>query len=121
MKILVVSYQMKFLLHCGELLRRLKIQVRVALSCLSLLPMQLQETPQCHAAVPYSSCACLADPKAALLTLLHLGAFQPTQWKLVSEGIDEAYGSSVHIMELCAGCFDKERQKMRREKNQNKT
>lgn len=55
-----------------------------------------------------------ADPKAVLLTSLHLGTFQPTQWKLVSERINEAHmnGSAVHIMEQCTGYSDKERQRM---------
>lgn len=67
-----------------------------------------------HSAIPYSSHACLADPKAVLLTSLHLGTFQPSQWKLASERINEACvnGSAVHIMEQCTGYSGKERQRM---------
>jgi len=90
----VVPHHIKFLLHCGELLRRLKVQVRAALPLASLsCPCRFRGplSPQCHAGVPCSSRASLADPKAALLTSLHLGAFQPAQWELVNDRISEAY------------------------------
>lgn len=63
-------HHIKFLLHCGVLLRRLRIQLRAASSWASLLPTGLHRASQdfslshqCHTAIPYSSHECLQIPK----------------------------------------------------------